>query len=211
MVAIIFFRTLTVILRWVPPLPQRNLGAMGPREVDQFNSVTQPGVWTPEPRSPSSQRCMSVLGLGVVCEVPAQPSPSLHLLPAWRKCERKLWLPLLSAGPPSQSRVHSTHMQAISRDLGHLKYCSDPHPRNSIGVSPCVSSRNNRITSLALMGALRSGLDEVHKHRTRVPNLLASGCLSFLQSTPALLFPMPTPLIPVRTDFLPSTHFKPRN
>lgn len=185
---------------------------MGPREVDQFNSVTQPGVWTPEPRSPSSQRCMSQFW-GWVWSVRFRPSPAQAYtccLPGESargscgfRCSQLGLLPkagyiLPTCKPSAGTWDTSSTVQILTQEIAW-------------GESPCVSSRNNRITSLVLMGALRSGLDEVHKHRAGVPNLLAPGCLSFLQSIPALLFPMPTPLIPVRTDSLPSTHFKLRN
>lgn len=126
----VFFGTLTAILRRAPLLPQCNLGAMGPREVDSLTQChTARSLDSRAQVSRFTDLPVTVLGLGVVCEVPAQPSPSLHLLPAWRKCERKLWLPLLSAGPPSQAGyILLTYKPQQGR--AQLRYCSDPQPRH---------------------------------------------------------------------------------
>lgn len=76
--------------------------------------------------SPGSHHLhMSQLGLGVVCEVPARLGPSPHLLTAWRKCGRKLWLPassrlgLLPDGGSSHG-VLLAHVQAFRGGLALL-------------------------------------------------------------------------------------------
>lgn len=116
---------------------------------------------------------VTVLELGVVCVVAAQPSPSLHLLPAWRKCERKLWLPLLSAGPPSQA--HASHQQRTGPPEVHTVQTLI-HDAGT-GMSP---SRSNHHTALALMGTLRC---KAHERRTGVPNL--TSLLSFSHLPPS--------------------------
>lgn len=175
----------------------------------------------------------------MVCEVPARPRLGPNLLPAWRKCRRKLWLPASSRlgllpGGGSSHGILLAHMQAIrglETTLGAAQTWGLNQDKQELGSQPLWSRLCCPSTPTLHSPHTRLGCA---KHRLGAPNTSICGLAlaSLVLSTPQTLgrallssaslrlpqicsCPAPHPLppstpTPIVCTVL-STHLKPRN
>lgn len=90
-------------------------GLWGPEGTINSTQCTQPGVWAPDTRPPfpvvSCYLLVTVLELGVVCEVPAQPESTPVACLAKVREEAVASAALSWASIPSTCKPHASHQQ----------------------------------------------------------------------------------------------------